>query len=93
MYLLKHILRMIVEPTAKQHTDIQKLGLDVSKLEEATYEALSGFFADSENPNNAKRKVYLKEIMHVARHEEKFKNGEIGKEKTSPSPPCPFPAF
>jgi hypothetical protein len=79
VYLLNHILRMIVEPNAKQHPDIQKLNLNVKKLEEATYEALSGFFSDKENPNNSKKKPYLKEIFYIAKSEEKFKNGEIGK--------------
>ncbi len=79
VYLLKHILRMVVEPNAKQHPTIQKLGLTVAKLEEATYEALVGFFSDPENPNNAKRRPYLKEIMYIARNEEKYLNGEIGK--------------
>ena len=70
---------MIVLPNDKQHPDIQKLNLNVAKLEEATFEALSGFFADKDNPNNAKKKPYLKEIFKVVRFEERFKNGEIGK--------------
>ena len=70
---------MIVEPNEKQHPDIQKLNLNTAKLEEATLEALSGFFADKDNPNNAKKKPYLKEIFKVARFEERYKNGEIGK--------------
>lgn len=69
---------MVTEPNRTQHQDIQKLNINVSKLEEATFEALSGFFADSENPNNAKKKPYLKEIFRVAKYEERYKNGEIG---------------
>lgn len=69
---------MIVEPNASQHADIQRLHLNVNKLEEATNDALSGFFAD--NPSNAKKKPYLKEIFYIARHEEKYKNGEIGEQ-------------
>ncbi|KAJ9154838.1 hypothetical protein NKR23_g2420 [Pleurostoma richardsiae] len=77
VYLLNHILRMIVEPNHKQHLDIQKLNLNVAKLEEATLEALSAFFADKEHPDNAKKKPFLKEIFKVARYEERYKNGEI----------------
>jgi len=68
---------MIVEPSTKQHANIQKLNLNVAKLEEATYEALSSFFGDS--PANAKKKPYLKEIFYIAKNEEKYKNGAIGK--------------
>ncbi|KAH7119258.1 hypothetical protein EDB81DRAFT_914827 [Dactylonectria macrodidyma] len=77
VYLLNHILRMVTEPNHKQHSDIQKLNLNVKKLEEITNEALSGFFADNENPANAKKRPYLNEIFMVARQEERFRNGEI----------------
>lgn len=69
---------MISEPNHVQHKDIQKQNLNISKLEEATFEALSAFFGDAENPNNSKKKPYLKEIFKVARYQERFKNGEIG---------------
>lgn len=76
VHLLAHILRLVVEPNGKQHNDIQKLGLNVKKLEETTYEALSSFFMDNET--NAKKRPYLNEIFKMARQEERFKNGEIG---------------
>ncbi|ROW13061.1 hypothetical protein VPNG_05981 [Cytospora leucostoma] len=63
VHLLNHILRMISEPNHLQHKDIQKQNLNISKLEEATFEALSAFFGDTENPNNAKKKPFLKEIF------------------------------
>uniref|UniRef100_L7IX25 Subtelomeric hrmA-associated cluster protein AFUB-079030/YDR124W-like helical bundle domain-containing protein n=1 Tax=Pyricularia oryzae (strain P131) TaxID=1143193 RepID=L7IX25_PYRO1 len=77
IYLLNHILQLIVQPNHKQHPDIQKLKLNVAKLEEATAEALSSFFLDKENPGNARRKVYLKEIFKVAKAQERFLNGEV----------------
>ena len=77
VHLLAHILRLVIEPNGRQHADVQKLGLNVKKLEEATSEALSSFFMDNET--NAKKKPYLTEIFKVARQEERFKNGEIGK--------------
>ncbi|CEI68475.1 hypothetical protein FVEN_g5368 [Fusarium venenatum] len=77
VHLLNHILRMIVEPNARQHPDIQKLKLNVQKLEEITIEALSGFFADKDNPANAKKRPFLNEIFKVAREEERLKLGEI----------------
>lgn len=77
VHLLAHILRLVVEPNGKQHSDIRKLGVNVKKLEETTAEALSSFFLDNEA--NARKKPYLNEIFKVARQEERFKNGEIGK--------------
>ncbi|ODA81218.1 hypothetical protein RJ55_04182 [Drechmeria coniospora] len=75
VHLLAHILRLVVEPNGKQHPDIQKLGLNVKKLEETTNEALSAFFMDNES--NAKKRPYLNEIFKMARQEERFKNEEI----------------
>jgi hypothetical protein len=69
---------MVIEPNATQHPDIQKLNLTVKKLEEVTTDALSTFFSDKENNNNAKKKPFLKEIFKVARMEERYRNGEIG---------------
>lgn len=66
-----------MEPNHKQHMEIQKLGLNVKKLDETTNEALSSFFMDNEA--NAKKKPFLTEIFKVARLEERYKNGEIGK--------------
>ncbi|KAK4455831.1 hypothetical protein QBC34DRAFT_444625 [Podospora aff. communis PSN243] len=77
VHLLTHILRLIIEPNATQHPDIQKLNIDIAKLEELTMESLSGFFNENDKNNNAKKKPYLKEIFKVARHEEQFKRGEI----------------
>ncbi|KAG6006622.1 hypothetical protein E4U21_006844 [Claviceps maximensis] len=75
VHLLAHILRLVVEPNNKQHSDLQKLGLNVKKLEETTFEALSSFFLDNET--NAKKRPYLTEIFKMARQEERFKTGEI----------------
>ncbi|KAM0472670.1 hypothetical protein ACHAPX_008631 [Trichoderma viride] len=75
VHLLAHILRLVVEPNHKQHAEIQKLGLNVKKLDETTNEALSSFFMDNEA--NAKKKPFLTEIFKVARLEERYKNGEI----------------
>ncbi|KXH45987.1 hypothetical protein CNYM01_03953 [Colletotrichum nymphaeae SA-01] len=77
VHLLCHILRMIVEPPEKQHPAIRKMNLSILKLEEATTEAMSAFFADKENKTNAKKKPYLDEIFKVAKMEERYKNGEV----------------
>ncbi|KAM0334169.1 hypothetical protein ACHAQA_001189 [Verticillium albo-atrum] len=79
VYLLCHILRMIVEPSDRQHPSIQKMNLTVEKLKEATDEALSLFFSTKENQKNAKKKPFLDEIFKVATSEQRFKHGEIGK--------------
>jgi hypothetical protein len=73
---------MIVEPREKQCPTVQKLGLNVKKLEEATMESMSNWFNDKEHPENAAKRVYLKEIFKVAKAEERYKNGEIGKTRS-----------
>ncbi len=75
VHLLAHILRIVLEPNGKQHPDIRKLGLNVTKLEETTAEALSSFFMD--NDANARKKPFLTEIFKMARQEERYKLGEI----------------
>lgn len=77
--LLVHILRMVVEPIQAQHPSIQKLCLNVKKLEEVTNEAMSNWFADKDHPENAAKKPFLKEIFKVALMEERYKAGGIGK--------------
>ncbi|OAQ57828.2 hypothetical protein VFPPC_17084 [Pochonia chlamydosporia 170] len=67
---------LVVEPNAKQHSNIQRLGLNVKKLEESAYDAVSPFFTDNEAI--AKKRPYLSEIFKLARQEERFKSGEIG---------------
>lgn len=78
VHLLCHILRMVVEPRQKQHESIQKLGLNVQKLSDATDEALSLFFSGKDNEKNSQKKPYLQEIFKIAKLEERYKNGEIG---------------
>ena len=78
---------MVIEPLEKQAATVQKLGLNVKKLEEVTMEAMSNFFNDKDHPENAQKRVYLKEIFKVAKQQEKFKNGEIGEPVLSKSFP------
>ncbi|KAF4622808.1 hypothetical protein G7Y89_g14217 [Cudoniella acicularis] len=75
--LLVHILRMIIEPRERQCPTVQKLGLNVRKLEEVTMEAMSNWFSDKEHPENAAKKPFLREIFKVARMEERFRAGEV----------------
>jgi hypothetical protein len=76
--LLVHILKMIIEPPHKQCPTVQKLGLNVKKLEEVTMEAMSIWFNDADHPENLSKKPFLKEIFKVAKAQERYKNGEIG---------------
>jgi hypothetical protein len=69
---------MIVQPVGKQCSAVQKLGLNVRKLEEVTMEAMSNWFNDKEHPENAAKRPFLKEIFKVAKAEERYLNGEIG---------------
>jgi hypothetical protein len=71
---------MLVEPIKNQHPAIQKLGLNIKKLEEVTMEAMSNWFNDKDHPENISKKPCLKEIFKIARAEERYKAGEIGKQ-------------
>ena len=82
--LLVHVLKMIIEPHDKQCPTVQKLGLNVKKLDEVTMEAMSNWFSDKEHPENATKKPFLKEIFKVARQQERYKNGEIGRRRPPP---------
>jgi len=75
--LLVHILKMIIEPYHNQVPAVQKLGLNVKKLEDITMEAMSNWFNEKDHPENAAKRPFLKEIFKVAKHEERFKNGEL----------------
>ena len=68
---------MIVEPFHNQQPTVQKLGLNVKKLEEVTMEAMNNWFNDKEHPANAQKRPFLKEIFKVATQQERYKNGEI----------------
>ncbi|KAH7377993.1 hypothetical protein BKA64DRAFT_714496 [Cadophora sp. MPI-SDFR-AT-0126] len=75
--LLIHILRMSVQPVASQHPSFQDQDISVQKLEDVSYEALTSWFQDPENPENIFRAPLIKELFKVAKYEERYKNGEI----------------
>ncbi|PVH79813.1 hypothetical protein DL98DRAFT_515886 [Cadophora sp. DSE1049] len=75
--LLIHILRMSVEPVASQHPSFQDQDISVQRLEDVSYEALSPWFKDPENPENMFRAPLIRELFKVAKYEERYKNGEI----------------
>jgi hypothetical protein len=68
---------MIVEPRERQCPSVQKLELNIETLRRVTEEAMKNWFKES--PDNAAKEVHLKEIFKVARLEERFRNGEVGK--------------
>ncbi|KAK4236406.1 hypothetical protein C8A03DRAFT_35713 [Achaetomium macrosporum] len=76
LYLLTHIVKMIVDPT-KQPPEIQRLGVNVAKVEAVAMEALAPFFDDRSKPRNAKKRNILKELFKVARAEERYRRNEI----------------
>ncbi|RKF57683.1 putative ydr124wp-like protein [Golovinomyces cichoracearum] len=75
--LLVHILKMVIEPSERQNPTVQKLGLNVKKLEETTMEVMSNWFNDKEHPENLQKRKYLKEIFRIAKIQERYKRGEI----------------
>ena len=58
---------------------VRNMGLTVKILETATLEALTGWFNDVERPENIQKKSFLVDIFRVAKAEERYRNGEIGK--------------
>lgn len=70
---------MVIEPYENQHPTVQKLDVNVKKLEDVTMEAMNNWFNDREHPANAAKKPFLKEIFKVAKQQERYKKGEIGK--------------
>ncbi|KAI1743701.1 hypothetical protein F4680DRAFT_354443 [Xylaria scruposa] len=77
VYLLCHILRMLVEPKQSRHPALQKVGLDLDALETASFDALSTWFNDKDAPANGEKRLFLKEIFKVARHEANYKDGGL----------------
>ncbi|KAL2262848.1 hypothetical protein VTK26DRAFT_9296 [Humicola hyalothermophila] len=75
--LLVHILRMVVEPRERQHPDIQRLDVNVAKLEDVSMEALRQFFNDPAKPSNEKKRSILRELFKVAKLEEQYRRNEI----------------
>ncbi|KAI9746616.1 MAG: hypothetical protein M1818_000329 [Claussenomyces sp. TS43310] len=74
--LLVHILSMVIDPTADKPQHMKSI--TVKKLEDITSEAMSNWFGDKDNIENAAKKPLLKEIFKVAKQEERYKKGEIG---------------
>ncbi|KAL1839175.1 hypothetical protein VTJ49DRAFT_1794 [Mycothermus thermophilus] len=78
IYVLKHMLRLIVNPEDTRPESIRRLGsITVAKLETAAMEALSAWFTDPRKPQNARKRPLVKELFRVAKMEERYKRGEI----------------
>ncbi|KJK73680.1 hypothetical protein H634G_11052 [Metarhizium anisopliae BRIP 53293] len=74
--LLAHILRLLVEPSAKQHVAIRGLGLDVQRLEDITSSKLRDFL--EKHDTNARKRQCLAQLFELAQQEARFRNGDIG---------------
>lgn len=48
-------------------------------MHEATLEVMTPWFNDKEHPDNAQKAGFFREIFKVAKAEERYLNGEIGK--------------
>ncbi|KJK93840.1 hypothetical protein H633G_02343 [Metarhizium anisopliae BRIP 53284] len=75
--LLAHILRLLVEPSAKQHIAIRSLGLDVKRLEDITSSKLRDFL--EKHDMNARKRQRLAQLFKLAQQEARFRNGDIGR--------------
>jgi hypothetical protein len=81
--LLVHIIKIIVQPQEKRVLSLGKRDLTTEKLREATMVAMNNWLFDEEHPEDAVKRRLLEELFRVARAEEKYKNGEIGKKSPS----------
>jgi hypothetical protein len=70
---------MAIEPRQKQPSTAQKVGLNVERLEEVTLEVMSNSCNDTDRPENDSTKLFLKETFKVAKLEERYKSGQVGK--------------
>lgn len=69
--LLIHILRIGRNP------GLEKENVTIKELQAKTKEAMLSWFGDK--PENRAKQKFLDEIFKVARAEERYRNGEIGK--------------
>jgi hypothetical protein len=69
---------LVTDPHAPNKTGHMRT-ITVDKLRMAVVESMSNWFKDKENPTNAAKEKFLKEIFTVARQRERLLNGEIGK--------------
>ncbi|KAL2888080.1 hypothetical protein HOO65_040417 [Ceratocystis lukuohia] len=72
-----HLYKRVSAPCEKQLPAVRKSNLNISRLEEITLDALSGFFSDKENPSNVRKRPFLAELFSVAKQEERNLRGEI----------------
>jgi hypothetical protein len=73
--LLMHILGLIVN---QDSTSVARQGgVDVTKLEQVTREAMATWFADREKPKNANKRGFLTQLFHVLYIEERYRRGEL----------------
>lgn len=70
---------MIVKPNREQPECIRHLHINVKKLEEVTNEKMNEWFNEPAHPRNKDKRKYLKEIFKIARQEERYLDGAIGK--------------
>jgi hypothetical protein len=80
-----------MEPFDKKHPSFQKLNVDVKKLEDATWEAISGWTA--ENEQNMDKKVFIKDLFRIAKSEERYRDGLQGKKKSWDTVELPISNF
>jgi hypothetical protein len=75
--LCVHIIRVVIDPDNDKPSNIKLV--NIKKLEEVTMEAMSTFFADTKHASNSQKRPLLKEIFSVAKMEERFQSGGLGK--------------
>lgn len=71
-----HILNVIIDQNMDKTSYLKTI--TIKKLEEVTQEAMASWFNDKDKPKNAEKKVFLSDIVRVARMEERYRKGEIG---------------
>lgn len=75
--LLVQILDVVLDQNRSKSEALQPLR--IKDLEETALEAAAAWFNEKNKPKNAEKRVFLKDIFKVAKMEERYRRGEIGK--------------
>ena len=69
----------MIEQPLEKHPEINKVGVNIAKLEMVTADALSAWYAEDLGKQNNNKKQYLDELFRVARAEENYHRGGSSK--------------
>jgi hypothetical protein len=72
-----HILQVVVSQEYEKSDHLKTVTVEL--LQKETEKAMTTWFDDPQHPNNAKKRPFLTEIFRVAKLEERYRKGELGR--------------